>query len=150
MIQKIITGGQTGVDRAALDTVIELGIDHGGFCPRERRAEDGIIPGKYKLTELESADYLCRTRENVRQSDGTLVLVLSELTGGTAQTIEFCESENKPLLKLHLGNTRDCKNEFYSWIAKNKISILNVAGPRGSEGPIYEKAKIFLKVLLKG
>lgn len=99
---KIVSGGQTGVDRAALDTALELGLPCGGRCPRGRKAEDGPIPARYPLTETSSAEYAQRTEWNVRDSDGTLVLTRGQPTGGTALTIELAERLGKPYLVVDL------------------------------------------------
>src|SRR5437660_8982603 len=98
MFTKLISGGQTGVDRAALDVAIELGLPCGGWCPKGRRAEDGRIPGRYPLKETPSWVYPQRTEWNIRDSDGTLVLTLSRATGGTALTIHLAKSMRKPVL----------------------------------------------------
>ena len=105
-ISKIISGGQTGVDRAALDAAISLGLEHGGFCPKGRVAEDGIIPVEYKMDELDTEEYSVRTMKNVQCSDGTLILHQGKITGGTTLTDEFC--------KLCQTNGFKFKKEFYS------------------------------------
>ena len=91
LVEKIVSGGQTGVDRAALDVALELGIPCGGWCPRGRRAEDGALSARYPLMETPSDDYVQRTTWNIRDSDGTLILTRGEPTGGTAQTALICE-----------------------------------------------------------
>ena len=101
-ISKIISGGQTGVDRAALDAAIELDIEHGGFVPKGRLSEDGSIPLKYNIIELENEDYSARTLKNVQYSDGTLILHKGEITGGTALTEEFCYLEKKAVLTINI------------------------------------------------
>ena len=93
---KIISGGQTGVDRAALDAALETGIECGGFCPKGRRSEDGIIPEKYPLTETKTDQYPERTELNVKKSDATLVLIDGEADRGTALTISLCKLHHKP------------------------------------------------------
>ncbi len=98
MLTKIISGGQTGVDRGALDAALELSFPCGGWCPAGRKAEDGAIPDRYPLEELPSADYVKRTRQNVTDSDGTIVISFGELTGGTLKTVRFCERLKKPVL----------------------------------------------------
>ena len=148
-IIKIISGGQTGVDRAALAAAIELGLQYGGFCPKGRRSEDGIIPLKYNMSELETDDYLKRTLKNIQFSDGTLILHKGEITAGSALTEEFCSVENKPLLKVNiLDEYEGIQLNFNSWLEKNSISILNIAGPRESEAHIYENARVILMELL--
>lgn len=148
MIEKLISGGQTGVDRAALDVALELNIPTGGWCPKNRHAEDGKLSAKYPLLETESEDYPQRTEWNVRDSDGTLILSCSELTGGTAATREFATRLNKPYLIIDL--TDNDIEQIKSWIESEKIKTLNVAGPRESTSPgIYQKASTLMKSLLQ-
>jgi hypothetical protein len=148
-VKKIVSGGQTGVDRAALDFAIENGILHGGWCPKGRRAEDGKIPAAYDLKETASGGYGERTGKNVEDSDGTLVIYTGKLSGGTLLTAALCRKRGKPLFLL---NTEDAgkgvKAEFLRWIEENEIETLNVAGKRGSEGPIYRRAIECLRFLL--
>ncbi len=143
---KIVSGGQTGVDRAALDAAIELGIEHGGWCPRGRRAEDGIIDAKYKIRETASSDYAERTELNVRDSDGTLILYRERLQGGTLLTHRLAQQLGKPLKRVRMDRSVDYAR-IVDWLNANSISVLNVAGPRGSSYPeILQQAK---SVLLK-
>src|SRR5215472_15217202 len=95
---RVISGGQTGVDRGALDAALELGVPCGGWCPAGRTAEDGVIPTRYPVTELAGAGYVERTRKNVEDSDGTLIITFGEASGGTARTIEFCQELGRPHL----------------------------------------------------
>lgn len=95
-VKRIVSGGQTGVDRGALDAAIFLGIAHGGWCPQGRLAEDGTIPPRYELTETNSSKYPIRTQQNVIDSDGTLILYAGELQGGTSLTLRFARERNKP------------------------------------------------------
>ena len=149
-ISKIISGGQTGVDRAALDAAIELGIEHGGFVPKGRLSEDGSIPVKYNIIELENEDYSARTLKNVQCSDGTLILHKGEITGGTALTEEFCYIKKKAVLTINiLDEFTVIRVNLDTWLETNTISILNIAGPRESEVHIYKKAKDLLIRLLK-
>ena len=148
LVKKIISGGQTGVDRAALDISIELGIPHGGFCPLGRRAEDGIIPSKYDLIEHESLKYIDRTRQNVESSEGTLILHAGIISNGTASTEEFCIQKEKPILIINiLDESKSFRLNFHHWLKKNSINMLNVAGPRESEGAIYNVSKNALRHL---
>ena len=132
MINKIISGGQTGVDRAALDSAINNGIEHGGWCPRGRVAEDGMIDSQYNLKETESSNYYCRTEWNVRDSDGTLILHYDHLEGGTALTSRFAKKHNKPYMLVDLRNNVDTAT-LLKWIKNQDISVLNIAGPRESK-----------------
>jgi len=148
VIKKIVSGGQTGVDRAALDVAIELGIPVGGWCPRGRRAEDGRIPDSYPLREAESVNYAKRTELNVRDSDGTLILSGGPLTGGTALTESLARRQEKPVFVVDLRDnpTPDVSDE---WLATNSIQTLNVAGPRESQQPgIYNRVSEFLTQLV--
>ena len=149
-ISKIISGGQTGVDRAALDAAIELDIEHGGFVPKGRLSEDGSISLKYNIIELENEDYSARTLKNVQYSDGTLILHKGEITGGTALTEEFCYLKKKAVLTINiLDEFTVIRVNLDTWLETNTISILNIAGPRASEVHIYKKAKDLLIRLLK-
>lgn len=147
---KIISGGQSGVDRAALDAAISLGFSCGGSCPRGRLAEDGPIPKSYPLKELRSPSYAARTRINVEDSDATLVLCDSEPSGGTALTIDLAMNCAKPLLVVDLNTKRALRiDDLVAWLVSNDVKILNVAGPRESGSPgIYEKSLAFMTGLL--
>jgi len=148
IIQRIISGGQTGVDRGALDAAIELGIQHGGWCPRGRLAEDGPIAEKYLLRETETSDYPVRTELNVLDSDGTLILFLHRLFGGTELTRRLAAKCGKPCLLVKLGKTAD-PLLVRRWIRRNDIHVLNIAGPRESSCPgISQAAHDFVRQLL--
>lgn len=145
---RVISGGQTGVDRAALDAAIELGIEHGGWCPLGRLAEDGAIPTCYRLRETESADYAARTERNVLEADATLILTRGELTGGTKLTAVFAMRHGKPFLVVDLDRSPDIE-QITAWLLRHDVRILDVAGPRESTCPgIYTLAKSFLRQLL--
>ena len=147
-IEKIISGGQTGVDRAALDAAIEMGVSCGGWCPKGRRAEDGRIPDLYPLEEASSSDYPVRTKMNVEDSDGTLLLTWGPPTGGTALTLTLAKRLKKPHLLVHLAQGQD-PQKVWEWVETNHIQILNVAGPReGESAGIFEKASAFLLAVL--
>lgn len=149
MLKKIVSGGQTGVDRAALDTALRLGIPCGGWCPRGRRAEDGVIPAHYPLTETETVDYRCRTEQNVRDSDGTLILTQGILTSGTALTEKLAQHHRKPVLVVNLATPTEDLQRVNDWLQLHQIEVLNVAGPRESNYPgIYRQAADFLQKLL--
>jgi hypothetical protein len=146
--KKLISGGQTGVDRVALDVAIELGIPHGGWCPRGRRAEDGRIPACYRLTESQSPEYRVRTEQNVLDSDGTLIVCRGKPVGGTRLTLLLCRRHGKPCLVLDLDQPVDV-SAFPLWLAQHRIHVLNVAGPRASQSPrIASQARKLLRELL--
>jgi Circularly permutated YpsA SLOG family len=153
MIGKLVSGGQTGVDRAALDVALASGIPCGGWCPKGRRAEDGIIPARYPLTETPSSDYGQRTAWNVRDSDGTLILTRGEPTGGTLLTLDECRKADKPSLVIDLAGEGDLAQAVRAareWVEANLAGgVLNVAGPRSSEHPtVYDRARALLRALL--
>lgn len=135
-ISKIVSGGQTGVDRAALDVAIYLDIPHGGWCPAGRRAEDGRIPVDYEMSETSQRDYSIRTERNVIESDGTLILFRTKLSGGTDLTFRLAGKHGRPIICLDLAKIEMSETEmiqsFTQWVAKNNIGVLNVAGPRES------------------
>ena len=131
---KIISGGQTGVDRAALDAAIELGIAHGGWCPRGRLAEDGRIPNRYCLTESASPEYPVRTEQNVVDSDATLILCRGRPSGGTELTLRLAQQHARPCLVLDLDQSPQ-PDDLLHWIEDHAVETLNVAGPRQSQCP---------------
>jgi hypothetical protein len=148
--KRIISGGQTGVDRAALDFAIERGFAYGGYCPKGRRAEDGAIPLHYNLIETRSADYTERTEKNVEASDGTLILYRGVLTSGTEYTADFCRQKEKPVFLINLDDPTDLTESFRDWLKKSDILTLNVAGPRESQRPgISAQAAMALRILLE-
>lgn len=143
----IISGGQTGVDRAALDFALSSKIPCSGWCPKGRMAEDGPIPFYYPLKELSSPFYAKRTRQNIIDSDGTLVLYRRKLDKGTKLAIELCQSLNKPVSIIPLDEQTSV-GQAKSWIIENNIRVMNVAGPRESSEPgIYHASGKFLKEL---
>ena len=148
VFSKIISGGQTGVDRAALDAAIELGIPCGGWCPKGRRAEDGPIDLKYPLKETKSEEYPFRTEANVIEADGTLILTIGKPTKGTAYTVQMAVKCKKPHLVVDMK--KKIKPEMVlEWARTHQVGVLNVAGPRESKFPgIYEQVKNFLKSIL--
>lgn len=134
MVSKIVSGGQTGVDQAALDFAIHRGIPHGGYCPMGRRSEAGRIADKYCLTECASPDYGMRTALNVAHSDGTLILTRGRPEGGTQRTAELCVAHDKPKYVVDLDRRLKVA-AFVAWLRDNRIETLNVAGPRESKQP---------------
>lgn len=144
-IQKIVSGGQTGVDRAALDVALELCIPCGGWCPKGRKAEDGPIDIRYPLKETHSGNYRIRTERNVRESDGTLIFTWRKPRGGTALTIKFAQKYKRPYLVVDLSEGGDPET-VRKWRKINKIKLLNIAGLRESELPgIYHRTVEFLQ-----
>jgi len=148
VIERVVSGGQTGVDRAALDAALAVGIDCGGWCPAGRRAEDGRIPDRYPLQETPEQAFAVRTRLNVRDSDATLILTTGPLTGGTALTREFAMSLGRPCRVVDLDGPAE-PAEIRAWLATRAVRCLNVAGPRESGQPgIGERARRYLDALL--
>jgi hypothetical protein len=137
MLDKIISGGQTGVDRGALDAALDAGFPCGGWCPRGRKAEDGRIDDRYPLTETPSASYGARTRRNVEDSDGTLILSPFALSGGTLLTARHANGIGRPLLEIRLDRLdADAALEtICGWIGTLPGGRMNVAGPRESGAP---------------
>ena len=147
--EKIVSGGQTGVDRAALDVALELGIPCGGWCPKGRRAEDGPIAARYPLHETDSTEYPVRTERNVIDSDATLILNQGPLEGGTALTLKFAKAYKKPHRVVDLSEADDPVH-VREWLQEKRVHVLNVAGPPESARPgIYAKALEFLKGILQ-
>jgi hypothetical protein len=148
-LERIVSGGQTGVDRAALDLALELGIPCGGWCPRGRRAEDGPIPDKYPLRETSTKEYPQRTERNVCDSDGTLILARGGMDRGTALTAKLANRHRKPLFVVDLSRRgADEAGKVRAWLAAQRIAVLNVAGPREStQESIHDEAVAFLREL---
>jgi len=134
---KIISGGQTGVDRAALDVALKRGIECGGWCPAGRLDEVGRIPDRYPVQELEAGGFTERTLQNVKDSDGTVVIYPYKVAGGTEQTVRFCVELKRPheLIDASEISAEDAANVITDFVRKHEIRILNVAGPRQSEWP---------------
>ncbi len=137
MLKKIVSGGQTGVDRGALDAALDAGFPCGGWSPEGRTAEDGAIAERYPVVELPGAGYRQRTKQNVLDSDGTLVIFFGELAGGTLETVRFCEQLGKPALVCdgEKKSPDSIASEARSFAESNGIASLNVAGPRESTHP---------------
>jgi hypothetical protein len=144
MLTKIVSGGQTGVDRAALDVAMELGIPCGGWVPLGRLAEDGPLHPCYPLQETPTAVYAERTEWNVRDSDGTLVLAQGPVAGGTKLTVELAAGHHKPCLVLDPSGATVAVT-IREWLDRHGVKILNIAGPRESESPgLYSAARTIL------
>lgn len=162
---RIVSGGQTGVDRATLDVAIAHGVPHGGWCPRGRRAEDGRIPDRYglaaalpcrastvhgprRLREHDSPDYAARTEQNVVDSDATLVLTIGTPEGGTALTVRLAARHERPCLVVDLDDPPS-PGSVVAWFRTNGVGVLNVAGPRESTRPgISGRAAAYLDEVL--
>ena len=145
----IISGGQTGVDRAALDAAISLGIQIGGWCPKGRLAEDGEIPERYPLCETESEDYAARTRNNVRDSDATLILIIGLFDQGTHLTRKYVDMLDKQHRIVDIKDMYDSVS-ILNWLLEKQIFQLNVAGPREGNAPgIYERSYRWLRSLFQ-
>jgi hypothetical protein len=148
VIVKIISGGQSGVDRAALDVAIRLSIPHGGWVPKGRLAEDGPLADKYNLRETLTETYAERTEKNVMDSDGTLIISRGALAGGSEYTRAMALQHGRPYLHIDLERTAafQAALTIVEWISKNDIRALNVAGPRASKDPlIYRDATMLLE-----
>ena len=149
---KIISGGQTGADRAALDVAIELGLDYGGAVPKGRIAEDGPLDAKYKkMTELDTPDYDVRTEKNVTDADATLIFTYGVIGGGSALTIELVKKYKKPFLHINFSIVPEEESMpmIQEWLNRVHPAILNVAGSRESTSKgIYEKVYRVLKSVL--
>jgi hypothetical protein len=137
VVVRIVSGGQTGADRGGLDAAAALGIEHGGWCPAGRRAEDGTIPGLYTLAETLSPAYGDRTRANVRDSDATVVFTREAATGGSALTLATARRIGKPVLHIDMAklDVEAAAGRLRGWCVERSIAILNVAGSRESKAP---------------
>jgi hypothetical protein len=144
----IVSGGQTGVDRAALDVAIAMGIGHGGWCPAGRLSEDGTVPSRYDLRETDSSEYPVRTEQNVIDSDATLILYETRLKGGTLLTRRICRRLEKTHLVVRIE--RDDPVDARRWLLQQRPETLNVAGPRESTSPgIFHRSMDFLLRVLE-
>lgn len=144
---RIVSGGQTGVDRGALEAAIALGIPHGGWCPRGRLAEDGVIPLRYHLQETDSPQYAVRTEWNVRDSDATLILCRGPVRGGTEWTQICAVRYGRPCWVVDLEQPVDWQ-ALRQWLEEVRPQVLNLAGPRESQAPgVQQQAEQFLRRL---
>jgi hypothetical protein len=147
-IRKIISGGQTGADRAALDFAIDNNIPYGGWLPKGRKTEDGTLSEKYHLQEMPTGDYSKRTEKNVLDSDGTVIVSHGFLTGGSALTREFAIQHKKHWIHIDMNelSLQEAAERLSSWVTGKEIKTLNVAGPKTSKDPqIYEAVLLLLK-----
>lgn len=152
-LEKIVSGGQTGADQAGLDVAIKLGIPHGGWIPKGRLTEAGPLPDHYQLQEMPTANYPKRTKQNIIDSDGTLVVSHGKLAGGSKLTATLAEECCKPYLHLDLGamSLSYSSRMLASWVRDNGIKVLNVAGPRASkDAKIYNDTVELLTATLQG
>ena len=148
MLTRIISGGQTGVDRGVLDAALKYKFLCGGWCPAGRRAEDGLIPRHYPLKEMPTKNYLDRTRQNVEDSDGTLIITREAPFGGTKETIDWAYKLSKPYMVVDLKKDVNVPT-ICAWIKTSDIKILNVAGPRESKCPgIADEAAELIGLIL--
>ena len=150
--QKIISGGQTGVDRGALDACIKHSFDCGGWCPGGRLAEDGVIDTKYPLRETDEKEYSERTIKNVEEADGTLIIAPENISGGTLFTYEIAKKKNKPVLIITPDPADNSLkiSVIIEWLISHSIKILNVAGPRESQWPgAWSKSRQLVGELLR-
>ncbi len=129
---RIVSGGQTGVDRGALEAAIALGIPHGGWCPQGRLAEDGRVPDRYRLVQTDSPQYAERTERNVLDSEATLILCRGQTRGGTELTRQLAERHGRPCLVVDLGAGGEVE-AIRRWLDEVRPGVLNVAGPRESQ-----------------
>jgi len=145
MLEKIISGGQTGVDRAALDVALEFGIACGGSCPAGRTADDGPIPEKYPLTETSDYDHLVRTGNNVKDSDGSMLLYRDKLHGGTAYAMQMAKHMSREVMAIDLQKSPD-PQVVVDWINRHSIHTLHIGGQREKTSPgIYQQAHTYIQ-----
>lgn len=152
MLKKIISGGQTGADRAGLDVAIKYGIAHGGAIPKGRRTEEGVLPARYKLVELPTNSYPARTEKNVKDGDATVIFSHGPLTNGSLLTKKKALLHKKPFLHLDLDKipSKAAAVELIEFLQKNSVKTLNVAGPRASGDPaIYAATYSLLEAVLQ-
>ena len=151
MVGKIISGGQTGADQAALDAAIKFNIAHGGWVPKGRKTENGVLPEKYRMQEMDTANYAARTRRNVMDSDGTVLLARGPLSGGTLLTRKIAHQADRPCCHIDLLAMDEFEGALMlnSFVTESDIRVLNVAGPRLSNDPgIYRSVKAVIEALI--
>jgi hypothetical protein len=144
MIKKIISGGQTGADQAALDSAIQLDMPHGGWVPKGRITQEGSLPDKYKLQEIPDDSYPSHTEQNVIDSDGTVIITHGKLYDGSDYAREMSVKHGRPWIKIDLDITAplDAALKISNWIIENSIAILNITGSSADKDPkIYEKTR---------
>lgn len=157
LLQRVVSGGQTGVDRGALDAALDHGFPCGGWCPAGRKAEDGVIPAHYPVAELAAGDYRHRTIQNVLDSEGTLVIYFEYLRGGTEQTVLHCIRRQRPykLVDAAEVSAQQGARLAATFVTAHRVTVLNIAGPRQSQEPrahayTYALVAALLRPLLHG
>lgn len=151
MVSKIISGGQTGADQAALDAAIKFNIEHGGWVPKGRKRENGVLPSKYRMQEMDTTDYAARTRKNVMDSDGTVLPAKGPLRGGTLLTQRIALQAGRPCCHIDLMAMDEFEGALMlnTFVTESDIRVLNVAGPRLSKDPgIYRSVKAVIEALI--
>lgn len=138
-VRKIISGGETGADRGGLDAALTLGLGHGGWCPRGRRAEDGVVPARYRLEETAERGFAPMMRRNVEAADATIVFSRDKLTPGSRETIRPAKAAGRPVLHVRVAEAQKepaaARGRVRAWLEKNAVEVLNVAGSRESKCP---------------
>lgn len=149
-VTKVVSGGQTGADRGGIDAAIACEVSYGGWIPKGRKAEDGLVPQCYtELKEMDTEDYSARTEQNVLDSDGTVIFVYGKLTTGSALTKKFAIKHKKPCLHIDLDTDEYPTSLIINWCIENQIETLNVAGKSASKADgIYEKVRTIIRRLL--
>lgn len=150
-LERMVSGGQTGADQAALDVAVELGIPHGGWIPKGRKTEAGPLPLKYRLKEMPTDSYQKRTEQNVIDSDGTLIISHGDLMEGSEHTRRMAAKHGKPWLHIDADkqSLESAVQMIRTWISGNDIEVMNVAGPPASKDPqIYTETKRILKAVM--
>ncbi|MBN1546966.1 MAG: hypothetical protein JW902_09925 [Syntrophaceae bacterium] len=143
MLTKIVSGGQTGADIAALDFAMQHNISHGGWIPRGRLTEAGRLPDRYCLKEMPKRSYAERTEQNILDSDGTLIVSHGKLTGGSLLTRQYAKRLKRPWLHIDLdryADVSDAADQVSRWLEEHAIRVLNVAGPRASKDPFIYRS----------
>lgn len=151
-LNKIVSGGQTGVDRGALDAALAADFPCGGWCPEGRQAEDGTIADRYPLRVLAGAGYRERTEQNVIDSDATIAVQFGTLRGGTALTVRLCAARRRPCLIVDATaeSAQQAADRVVRFIAEHQVAVLNTAGPRASQEPRgYDYARAMIACLLR-
>jgi len=149
MLKKIISGGQTGVDRAALDVALALGLERGGWCPAGRAADDGPIDPQYPLIETSEMDHTVRTGYNVRESNASLLIYCGVLQGGTAYAVEMARHQGKPVMAIDMENP-PAPTEVSEWIHELALTTLHIGGQREASAPgVYTRAYIYIRHCLE-